>query len=131
MLEWGIKLALMDCLFQDNKLKPEVTDRKCSQQLARSLRNRFYFFGILGLILSPFLFVGVLVYFFFKYGEQVRLPMRSLLTIQIKNKPGEILGLRNWSSIALWKFRDYNELPHVFQKRVNKVSNCCKPLTRL
>lgn len=61
----------MDTLFQQKKLIPEVLDRKCSQQLVRTVRNRFYLYGFFGLLLAPFVFVGVIVYFLFKYGEQV------------------------------------------------------------
>lgn len=92
MLEWGIKLVWMDCIFQNNTLKPEIAQRKDSKQLAENLRNRFYFFGILGLALAPFFFVGALVYFFFKYGEQV-LSRLALLTIhRLKTNLARYLG---------------------------------------
>ena len=27
---------------------------------------------------------------------------------------------RKWSTYALWKFREFNELPHIFEERINK-----------
>ena len=28
------------------------------------------------------------------------------------------LGPRQWDNLALWHFREFNELPHIFEKRV-------------
>eukprot|EP01126_Amoeba_proteus_P011775 TRINITY_DN1480_c0_g1_i3.p1 TRINITY_DN1480_c0_g1~~TRINITY_DN1480_c0_g1_i3.p1 ORF type:complete len:538 (+),score=95.40 TRINITY_DN1480_c0_g1_i3:832-2445(+) len=107
-LEWGLRIALFGYIFRDKKLCLEILDKKNTSSMASSLRRRFILFGVVGFLLSPFVLIGVVIYFIFKYGEL------------IKNKPGQILGLRNWSSMALWKFRDYNELPHVFRKRLSK-----------
>jgi len=60
----------------------------------------------LGLIISPFFFFFLVIYFAFQYGEEFRL------------KPSGIAA-RQWSPLARWKFRELNELLHVFQKRLN------------
>jgi hypothetical protein len=31
------------------------------------------------------------------------------------------LGPRKWSPLALWKFREFNELPEIFDSRMNKA----------
>lgn len=31
------------------------------------------------------------------------------------------LGPRKWSHLALWKFREFNELPEIFESRMNKA----------
>uniref|UniRef100_A0A6B2L269 Autophagy-related protein 9 n=1 Tax=Arcella intermedia TaxID=1963864 RepID=A0A6B2L269_9EUKA len=72
------------------------------------MRWRLRLFGVLGLLISPFVLVALLMYFFFKYGEQV------------KNSPGKVFGVREWSPLARWKFRDFNELPHLFEMRLKK-----------
>ena len=33
------------------------------------------------------------------------------------HKKGDYLGPRKWSPRALWKFREFNELPHIFERR--------------
>ena len=35
------------------------------------------------------------------------------------------LGHRQWSPLALWSFREFNELPHVFNDRINKSYEPC------
>ena len=30
------------------------------------------------------------------------------------------LGPRQWSPLAMWNFREFNELPHLFEERINK-----------
>ena len=31
------------------------------------------------------------------------------------------LGPRQWSPLAVWTFREFNELPHIFDGRINKT----------
>ncbi|CAG8694407.1 2956_t:CDS:2, partial [Gigaspora rosea] len=38
---------------------------------------------------------------------------------EYRNNPGNI-GLREWSPFARWKFREFNELPHLFNQRLDK-----------
>lgn len=61
--------------------------------------------GFISLLLAPFIFLALLVYFFFKYGEDLR------------QTPGSVLGAREWTPLARWKFREFNELPHYLQTR--------------
>jgi autophagy-related protein 9 len=44
---------------------------------------------------------------------------------QFYNKPN-LLANRQWTIKALWKFRYYNELPHIFHDRMNKASMVTK-----
>ncbi|KAL6051602.1 autophagy protein atg9, partial [Balamuthia mandrillaris] len=77
------------------------------QKTARSLQWRFRLLGLVSLILSPFVLVFLLAYFFFKYGEELR------------NRPSFTLASRQWSRLARWKFRCFNELPHALETRLN------------
>ena len=42
-----------------------------------------------------------------------------LLLLQEFHTKGDYLGPRTWSPLAMWRMREFNELPHVFQRRVN------------
>jgi len=105
-IEWGISYTIFTYLFDyNNIINKDVLDATKSAELARGLRFRFRMMGLLGLIASPFIFIFLLVYFVFQYGEQLH------------NKPNTF-AMRQWSPLARWKFRELNELPHVFQKRL-------------
>lgn len=77
-----------------------------SQPLTNKLIWRFRAMAIIGAVLSPFIFVLVLLSFFFEHGDEVR------------NEPGRSLGTRQWTNEARWAFRQYNELPHLFEARL-------------
>jgi len=49
----------------------------------------------------------LLIYLFYKYGEELR------------NKPSSIVQ-KQWNQMARWKFRYWNELPHLLEIRLNK-----------
>ena len=75
---------------------PQVTD---------SLKFRFRFIGIILFIFSPFVFIFQILYLFFYYFQA------------IKTSPN-IFSMRRWTEYSKWLFRDYNELPHQFNKRI-------------
>lgn len=77
-----------------------------SQPLINKLIWRFRAMAIVGALLSPFIFMLVLLSFFFEHGDEVR------------NEPGRSLGTRQWTNEARWAFRKYNELPHHFEARL-------------
>lgn len=77
-----------------------------SQPLTNKLIWRFRAMAIVGALLSPFIFVLVILSFFFEHGDEVR------------NEPGRSLGTRQWTNEARWAFRRYNELPHHFEARL-------------
>eukprot|EP00299_Pterocystis_sp_00344_P016915 c8492_g1_i2.p1 GENE.c8492_g1_i2~~c8492_g1_i2.p1 ORF type:complete len:682 (+),score=139.71 c8492_g1_i2:55-2046(+) len=71
-----------------------------------SLRSRVRWLGVLNLILAPFILAGLLNYLFLKHAEQLR------------NSP-TALSKRQYSKWAMWQFREFNELPHIFERRLN------------
>lgn len=71
-----------------------------------SLKRRFVLVGVLSFLLSPFIFVFLLFYFFFKYGKEIH------------SNPAA-LSSRTYTPLARWKFREFNELSHSFQNRLN------------
>ena len=62
----------------------------------------------MNLILSPFIVMFVLVYFALKNAQRYHADPRALST-------------RSWCLYAKYIFRKYNELPHCFQRRLNKA----------
>lgn len=62
--------------------------------------------GILNLLLSPFIFVFLLLYFFFKYAKEFHHDPTSLAS-------------RTFTPLARWKFREFNELKHQFTTRLS------------
>merc|ERR1719163_192691 len=70
------------------------------------LRNRFYMAGVVNLVLSPFIFMFMLIYFFFKHAQEM-------------HKNPSTVGTRTWSHLARWKIREFNELEHFFDHRIN------------
>jgi len=110
-LEWSLSYTIFNYVFDPKNrdgLNKQVLDSGRHHELAEGLRRRFKIMGLLSLILSPFIFIFLFIYFVFKYGEEIR------------NRPGtSVIATRHWSPLAHWKFRELNELPHVFQRRLN------------
>ncbi|KAI9320896.1 APG9-domain-containing protein [Dichotomocladium elegans] len=114
-LEWNLSFCVLGYAFHSNgQLKKRFLQEKNKPLLvAGSLRRRFIFMGILNFIFAPFILVYLVVFFFFRYFEEYH-----------KN-PSEI-GVRMFSPYAKWKFREYNELPHLFRQRLsscNEIAN--------
>lgn len=71
----------------------------------RDLKRRFIVAGIVHVLLMPFLLAFMSLRFFLMNAQEWR-----------ENKT---LGPREWSTVARWQFRELNELPHVFEARLN------------
>lgn len=69
------------------------------------LKRRFIIAGIAHIFLMPFLLAFMSLRFFLMNAQEWR-----------ENKT---LGPREWSTVARWQFRELNELPHVFEARLN------------
>ncbi|KAL4874506.1 autophagy protein Apg9-domain-containing protein [Aspergillus karnatakaensis] len=106
-LEWNIKLCIMDYVFNEQgqvrTLFLKDTHRKA---LSEGLRRRFMFFGIMNIFIAPFIVVYFLMHYFYRYFNEY------------KTAPSQ-LGSRQYTPLAEWKFREFNELWHLFQRRVN------------
>ncbi|SMN18286.1 similar to Saccharomyces cerevisiae YDL149W ATG9 Transmembrane protein involved in forming Cvt and autophagic vesicles [Maudiozyma saulgeensis] len=113
-LEWNINLCVIGFAFNDagfikqSFLKPSQRD-----YMIEELQKRFMLAGFLNILLSPFLVAYFVLLYFFRYFNEY------------KNTPGSI-GARQYTPMAEWKFREYNELYHLFKKRLGlsrKLSN--------
>jgi autophagy-related protein 9 len=116
-LEWNINLCILKYVFdeQGQLRQAFITDqhrRLLSDgyllfiQSNSSLRRRFLFAGFMNVILAPFIVIYLLLLYFFRYFEEYH-----------KN-PGA-LGSKQYKPFAQWKFREFNELYHIFKKRID------------
>ena len=93
---------------------------------ADTLKKKFVLYGIINLLFSIIIFIYLSCYFFVSNIDE-----------SYSNK--DVLGSRRYSVFAKWKFRDYNELKHFFEKRTNKsvvlgneyVKNFPSPVTEI
>ena len=61
--------------------------------------------AVCNLLVSPFLMLFLLIYFFMRNAEK------------FYHHPSSI-GARRWSGTAYWRMREFNELPHYIQHRL-------------
>jgi autophagy-related protein 9 len=71
------------------------------------VRNRIIMLGIINLLLTPLILLYILFSFIF----------RNIDEIYLKKK---VFGPRRYTIFSKWKFREYNELEHYFNIRLNK-----------
>ncbi|KAJ5638114.1 Autophagy-related protein 9 [Penicillium lividum] len=106
-LEWNLNLCIMDYVFNEQgQLRTLFLKDTHRRALSDGLRRRFIFAGIMNIFVAPFIVVYFLVHYFFRYFNE------------FKKNPGEI-GSRQYTPLAEWKFREFNELWHLFDRRIN------------
>lgn len=124
-LEWNLKLCILDFLFDSHgHLKRKILSKNHRLSNITELKKRFRIAGLLGIFISPLLVFYFTTYYFLK------------LFYDVKTNPG-IVNARSYSPHARWKMREYNELPHIFHKRLtlslehadNYLANFPKELT--
>ena len=73
---------------------------------------------MLNFIFMPFIFMYILFYYLFKYGEK------------FYSNPSYIIT-RNWTLMARWKLRNYNELYHEYSKKFIMSQKPCNEYSNL
>ncbi|KAF8163404.1 autophagy-related protein 9 [Crassisporium funariophilum] len=107
-LEWNLRFCLMEYLFdQHGKVRKVFLKSQNRAVLIEGLKRRFIFLGILNAIFAPFIVLYFLMYSFFRYFEQY-------------HKDPSSIGGRRYTSYAQWKIREFNELPHIFTRRLDE-----------
>lgn len=71
------------------------------------LQLRFMVVGALHFLLLPFMVIFMTINFFLQNATDF-------------HSHKTYLGPRKWSPFAMWKFREFNELPQIFEERLNK-----------
>lgn len=128
-LEWYLNFVIIDFVFDHGtQVNQEFLKAQRRGFLSAKLRQRFIFAGVLNLIFAPFVLTYILVlYFFNSFLVSLRrwsfipyhLTIFFLVSLkEFKSDPSKI-GTRKYTPLAEWKFREFNELPHLFNERVN------------
>lgn len=100
-LEWSLDFCILQHMLNEHfNISSEFL------RDVKGLQYRFVTVGIVHFLLLPFMLVFMIIHFFLENAQHFR-------------SSQSYLGPRQWSPLALWVFREYNELPHVFEARIN------------
>ncbi|KAI6245902.1 Autophagy-related protein [Erysiphe necator] len=106
-LLWNIDQCIMDLVFNDEgQVRQVILKESHRKQLSDALRRRFMFAGFMNALLAPMIIVYLMIVYFLRYFNEYQ-------------KNPAAVGSRQYTPLALWKFREFNELQHLFEKRVN------------
>ncbi|KAI1976894.1 autophagy protein atg9 [Ophidiomyces ophidiicola] len=106
-LEWNLNLCILDFVFNERgQLRTIFLKSSHRTALSEALRRRFVFAGVMNIFIAPFIVTYFLMDYFFRYFNE------------FQKNPSK-LGSRQYSPLAEWKFREYNELWHLFQQRIH------------
>ena len=108
-LEWCIDFCLTNFVFDEQGApRPFALDVKNRKVLVEGLRRRLRFAALVSVIFAPWNMLRFsIVYFFRYYTEFTRNPAR--------------VSLRAFTPFAEWKIREFNELDHLFQRRIRQA----------
>lgn len=106
-LEWNLSFCILNYVFDERCAirKSFLKDVK-RETLSEGLKRRFLIMGVINLVLAPAIFIFLLAYLILRYGEEVY------------RQPGT-LGRRQYTTAARWRLREFNELPHYFERRLS------------
>ncbi|KAL8684073.1 MAG: hypothetical protein Q9186_000104 [Xanthomendoza sp. 1 TL-2023] len=106
-LEWNLSFCILDFVFDEHgQVRPLFLKDTHRRALSDGIRSRFLFAGFMNVICAPFIIIYFVMLYFFRYFNEYQ-----------KN-PSQI-GTRQYTPFAEWKFREFNELLHLFQRRTN------------
>ncbi|OAA54510.1 autophagy protein [Niveomyces insectorum RCEF 264] len=106
-LEWTLWFGVLDFVFDARgQVNQEFLKASRRSQLSQMLKSRFLFAGFMNLLLAPFVACYLVVVYFLTYYNEYQ-------------KNPSALGARAYTPLAEWKFREFNELEHLFEERLN------------
>ena len=106
-LEWNLKFCILDLVFNEaGHVRPLFLRDVHRRALSEGLKTRFLFAGFMNALCAPFIVMYIILDYFFRYFTEYQ-----------KN-PSQI-GSRKYTVLAQWKFREFNELWHFFERRIN------------
>ncbi|CAM9422454.1 unnamed protein product, partial [Heterosigma akashiwo] len=100
-LEWSIHHCLLHQMFAPGARAL----RRAFAEDVGALRRRLRTAGLVHLLLLPFALVFLATHTFLRHAQEW-------------HAEGSYLGPREWSNYARWAFREFNELPHFFERRM-------------
>ncbi|KAM0285515.1 hypothetical protein ACHAQH_001465 [Verticillium albo-atrum] len=106
-LQWWLYFSVIDLIFdQSGQVNQEFLKSDRRGLLSRKLHDRFVCAGLLNLLCTPFWIGYQTVIHLLNYYNEYK-------------KNSATLNDRRYTALARWKFREFNELPHLFQERIN------------
>ncbi|KAK2612150.1 autophagy protein atg9 [Conoideocrella luteorostrata] len=106
-MEWYLHYCILDMAFNEfGQVRQDFLRADRRSFLSQKLRQRLYFAGFLNLIFAPVVLAYVVVVYFFTYYNEYQ-------------KDPKLAATRKYTALAEWKFREFNELPHIFYERLN------------
>ncbi|CAM9970570.1 unnamed protein product, partial [Discosporangium mesarthrocarpum] len=103
-LEWSVHFCVLNHMFSQ-----KFTIRRMFLEDVRALKVRLCLVGLAHVALLPFLMLFMLMYFFLQNAQEWHTSKAS---------HSNYLGPREWTPLARWTFREFNELPHIFEERM-------------
>ena len=108
-LEWCIDFCFTNFIFDEQgSIRPFCLEVKNRKALVAALSRRFQFAALTSVLIAPFNILRFCIMFFFRYyTEFTRNPSR--------------ISARSFTPFAEWKIREFNELDHLFQRRLRQA----------
>jgi autophagy-related protein 9 len=101
-LEWSLSFCILEYMFNE-----EFVISSSFLKNVPLLQTRLRVVGLVHMLLLPFMVIFMSIHFFLQNAQSF-------------HSSKSYLGPRQWSPLALWSFREFNELPHIFNERINK-----------
>lgn len=106
-LQWNLSMCILDHVFDPRgQVRPQFLKDTHRRALSESLKRRFVFAGFMNALCAPFIVIFFMLFYFFRYFNEYQ------------RNPSQI-GSRQYTPLAEWKFREFNELWHLFERRLN------------
>ena len=106
-LQWNLSFIILDHVFDENgQIRPLFLKDTHRRALSDSMARRFKFAAVMNAVCAPFIVMFFMLFYFFRYFNEYQ------------RNPSQI-GSRQYTPLAEWKFRQFNELWHFFERRTN------------
>ncbi|KAK7210543.1 hypothetical protein V2G26_017721 [Clonostachys chloroleuca] len=106
-MEWNLHFCILDMAFNElGQVRQDFLRADRRRILSQKLKQRFYFAGCLNLLFAPVVLAYVIIVYFFTYYNEYQ-------------KDPKLAAARKYTRLAEWKFREFNELRHIFYERIH------------
>ncbi|EGX96558.1 Autophagy-related protein 9 [Cordyceps militaris CM01] len=106
-MEWYLHYGILDMAFNElGQVQQDFLRADRRRILSEKLKQRLFFAGILNLVFAPVVLAYVIIVYFFTYYNEYQ-------------KDPKLAAARKYTALAEWKFREFNELPHIFYERLH------------
>lgn len=112
LFEWNLIYCIIYSFIDNNE---KVSEKIFTNPAAidKSMKNRLKAISVISLIFMPIIIVFITFYNLFNYGEQ------------FYNKPDLFIS-RNFTRLSMLNYRNYNELTHNFEERMDFLNKLTK-----